>query len=157
MRISEERLEIAHEYAWNWFSYHAAQRMIVFRFFFLVMGVVTVGYYQTFDDKPYIAIVLSILAIFFCAAFYRLDQRTTELIKVGEALLKETELNFEKWGLKNSKLVAIADAKDAPFVTRACPSFFYSYGQVFPTIFLVLTSFSVVALICACRAAGFCA
>jgi hypothetical protein len=156
MRINDERLEIAQDYAWNWFSYHAAQRMTVFRFFFLVMGVITVGYYQTFDDKPYIAMVLSVLAIFFCAAFYRLDQRTTELIKIGEALLKETESQFAKWGLKNTKLVARADTKEAPFVTAAFPRFFYSYGQVFPKIFLILGVFCLIAFACACQTAGLC-
>jgi hypothetical protein len=147
-----DHLEIPQDYAWNWFSYHASQRMTVFRFFFLVMGVITVGYYQTIEEQPQIALVLSALAAFFSIAFWRLDARTTELIKIGEALLKEIEKKFDKLDLKNAKLVAMADAKVKPFTTRFCPNFFYSYSQVFPAIFAILTISSVVAFICAFQA-----
>lgn len=37
--------EIAYKYAWDWFSYHAAQRLTTFRFFLIIIGVVVVGYF----------------------------------------------------------------------------------------------------------------
>jgi hypothetical protein len=80
-----DKLKLIHEYAWNWFSYHAAQRMTVFRFFFLVLGALSVGYYQTITSHPGLAFALSIIAIIFSLLFWRLDLRTRELIKIGRA------------------------------------------------------------------------
>jgi hypothetical protein len=136
-----DSLKAIHEYAWNWFSYHAAQRMTVFRFFFLVFGVVSVGYYQTLDDRPILAVAFSVIGIFLTFLFWRLDLRTQELIKIGEDLLLATETEFSKLKLVPVKLVKEADTKRSAHATKWFPRKLYSYGDVFPAIFsLVLIS-----------------
>jgi hypothetical protein len=95
-KLRIENLKIIHEYGWNWFSHHATQRMTVFRFFFLLMGGLSVGFYQTLPKSPTIAFVFSVLAFLFSILFWRLDLRTRELIRIGEDLLKESETEFNK-------------------------------------------------------------
>jgi hypothetical protein len=130
-----ETLKAIHEYPWNWFSYHAAQRMIVFRFFFLVFGVVSVGYYQTLEHRPFLAFVFSLIAMILKILFWRLDLRTQELIKIGEDLLLGSENEFTKMKLVSVTLVRDADTKRSAHATKLFPQFMYSYGQVFPAIF----------------------
>ena len=36
--------EKAQNYAWNWFEYHAGQRLTSFNYFLILIGVVVVGY-----------------------------------------------------------------------------------------------------------------
>ena len=108
--LDKEKLELVNDYAWNWFSYHAAQRMPVFRFFFLVIGVLAVGYYQSIADNPIVASGFSVLAAFLSLLFWRLDLRTRELIKIGEGLLLEMERTFPKWGIADAQLVTQANS-----------------------------------------------
>jgi hypothetical protein len=133
----------------EWFSYHAAQRMTVFRFFFLVIGVLAVGYYQTIADEPILAAGFSALAAFLSILFWRLDLRTRELIKIGEGLLLEMEREFLKWGIVDAQLVTQANSKLSRHATKFFTNWFYSYGQVFSAIFLLIFMFSLVGAICA--------
>ncbi len=43
--------EVRLTYAWNWFSYHAGQRLSAFNFFLVIVGVLTVGFGQAISDR----------------------------------------------------------------------------------------------------------
>jgi hypothetical protein len=140
-----ENLKIIHEYGWNWFSYHAAQRMMAFRFFFLLVGGLSVGFYQTLPKSPAIAFVFCVLAFLLSILFWRLDLRTRELIRIGEDLLKESESQLNKLGEIKVKIVEAATGKNSAHATKLFPSLFYSYAQIFSAVFLLMVASSALA------------
>lgn len=119
--------------------------MIVFRFFFLVLGALSFGYYQTIVMRPTISLALAVLAILFSLLFWRLDLRTRELIKMGESQLEMSEVEMTKWGIIPITLMPDAHSKKSIHATKFFPNWMYSYGQVFSAIFLLAFLFSVAA------------
>jgi hypothetical protein len=86
-------LKDAIDYAWKWFAYHAAQRMQTFNFFLILMGALSVGYYQAYQSKSdvYAAIVASFGAVV-AFAFVVLEVRNEELVNVGRNALQSIEM-----------------------------------------------------------------
>jgi hypothetical protein len=146
--------KLTHEYAWNWFCYHAGQRMTVFRFFFLVIGVIAVGYHQTLGSAPHVAFAFSVLGTLLSLLFWRLDLRTRELIRIGENLLLELEPRFSNQAKIKVALVEQARTKASPHQSAPLPRILYSYGQVFSTIFGILLFSSILSAVYAAHRAG---
>jgi len=144
-KLKIENLKIIHDYGWNWFSHHAAQRMTVFRFFFLLLGGFSVGFYQTLPKSPAIAFVFSVLAFLLSILFWRLDLRTRELIRIGEDLLMESETELIKLADMKFRIVKPAMGKDSVYATRLFPSLFYSYSQIFSAVFVLTVGSSSLA------------
>jgi hypothetical protein len=144
-KLRIDNLKIIHDYAWNWFSYHAAQRMTVFRFFSLLIGGLSVGFYQTLPKSPAIAFAISVLALLFSVLFWRLDLRTRELIRIGEDLLKESETEFNKIVDIKVGIIELAAGKNSVHAVRLLPSRFYSYAQIFSAVFLLMVGSSALA------------
>jgi hypothetical protein len=139
-----EKLKLIRDHAWNWFAHHAEQRMAALRFFLLVIGIFAVGYYQTLNNGHYvIAAAFSILSCCFSILFWRLDIRTRELIKVGEDVLSETEIEMEKLSTIHVNILADVAGKSSKHATRLLPQLLYSYGQIFSAIFFLSFLFSI--------------
>jgi len=149
----EDKIKTINDYAWNWFSYHAAQRMTVFRFYFLIFGVLSIGYYQTILTNAPLAAGFSALAVLSSILFWRIDLRTRELIKIGEDLLLDVERKLTAWKIAKVALVASAQTKKSAHAAMFSQKL-YSYGQVFNALFFTMTIFSIVTLICAAVKAG---
>jgi hypothetical protein len=138
-----DELKLVHDHAWNWFAHHAEQRMSAFRFFILIIGIFAVGYYQTLNNGHYmLAAAFSMLSCCFSILFWRLDIRTRELIKVGEDVLSQTEIEMEKLSTIHVSILADVGGKSSKHATRLLPNVLYSYGQIFSAIFLLSFSFS---------------
>jgi len=45
-----ELLAIEQKYAWEWFSYHAAQRMTALNYFFVTVGIIAVAYSKCVEN-----------------------------------------------------------------------------------------------------------
>ena len=82
--------------AWDYFVYHAQQRQTVFNFFIILIGASLAAFAATID-KPAATrlhfVIGSVLAIG-SFLFWRLDERSRNLIKLAEAALKEIELRL---------------------------------------------------------------
>ena len=122
-----------------------AQRMTVFRFFFLLIGGLSVGFYQTLPKSPTIAFVFSVLAFLLSVLFWRLDLRTRELIRIGEDLLKESEAEFNKIIDLKVGIIELATGKNSLHAPRLLRSRFYSYTQIFSAVFLLMVGSSGLA------------
>ncbi|MBX3521232.1 MAG: hypothetical protein KF835_14575 [Xanthobacteraceae bacterium] len=140
-KLQHEKLRVVNEYAWNWFSFHAAQRMKVFSFFFVVIGALTAAHYQTYA-MPLVAMTFSALGLIFSLLFWRLDLRSRELVKIGEELLLEMERQMRAWGIVNVELVRKANSKSTAHAARAA-NLLYSHSQVFNAVFVVVAFVSV--------------
>jgi hypothetical protein len=94
MALSDQTVQMdARTYAWNYFMVHAGQRMSVFQFFIslstaIVGGAVLIA--GSADDRKWSALLFALLP-FLSFIFWRLDTRTSALIKNAETALKSLE------------------------------------------------------------------
>jgi hypothetical protein len=84
--------ELDFQYAWNWFSYHASQRLTAFNFFLVLLGAILVGYSQAAShDVKVLGAALGLFGALVSAAFWVMDVRNTELVQCGRAALDQLE------------------------------------------------------------------
>ncbi|MDH2518611.1 MULTISPECIES: hypothetical protein [Acinetobacter calcoaceticus/baumannii complex] len=133
-RINSEQ---AVEHAWKYFELHSNQRITMFNYFlFIIAGLGTsIGVIlQTSKNLSYVGIFLSILSIIVSIIFWKLDQRTSFLIKQSEAVFKRLERNSpidigifcnEEANLEKNNI-------DKCFITKIV-----TYGLIFRTIFII--------------------
>jgi len=85
-------LDLQLRYSWDWFAYHAQQRLTAFNFFLVLMGAVAVGYTQALtSDIPELGVAVGVLGAFVALAFWAMDVRNAELVACGRAALDHVE------------------------------------------------------------------
>lgn len=81
-----------HDYAWNWFEYHAGQRLTAFRFFLVFLGGLVVGFGAGLRDGNLVfARVVGWFGAFISLAFLVLEVRNDQLVNVGREALDHLE------------------------------------------------------------------
>jgi hypothetical protein len=143
-------LSDAQQYAWNSFEYHAKQRMDVFRFYLILVGLVFVGAFRTIEEEHSgIAILILFFLIFITFIFYRLDIRGKELVKISEEYLKYSESAMSK-KLSNPSIaiISLADQQSSEIKTNGkwYEKNFYSFSQLFHAIYLSVFVFSILVI-----------
>jgi len=83
--------QIRFKYAWDWFSYHANQRLTAFHFFLIILSAIIIGYTNTIEKFPLISVGIGLLGIVVPFVFYVLDIRNEELVGCGRHALDELE------------------------------------------------------------------
>jgi hypothetical protein len=79
-------------YAWEWFAYHASQRLTAFNFFLVMLGALLVGYVQAVEHELRgLGAVLGATGILVSAASWAMDVRNAELVECGRRALDELE------------------------------------------------------------------
>ncbi len=89
VQIKEQR-----EYAWNYFQFHASQRMSTFNFFVVFCALLTAGLAGTIGRNSHnhlLGVLLGVSLMTVSFVFWKLDQRVRFLIKHAEAALKKIE------------------------------------------------------------------
>lgn len=133
------------EYCWNWFQYHAGQRLIVFRFFLIVVAIFGAGYGAAWHNNlSGLAVFLSLFIALFSLFFWRLDERNRALVNIGEDFLLEKEKEF--YFITGKPLVRFSEGSKS----RDKTNFFvrirlYSFKEVNRWIFATVGFFSFVA------------
>lgn len=82
------------EHAWRYFALHAQQRIAVFNFFLILSGLVAAGLaacIQRRDRFQLLGVFLGLLLALVSFIFWKLDQRTSFLVKHGEGAIAELE------------------------------------------------------------------
>lgn len=85
------------EHVWKYFEIHSQQRMTLFNFFILVVGgiISAIGFcLQSEKDLRFLVDIFSITLIVISFLFYKLDQRTSFLIKRSEKYLIKIEQSY---------------------------------------------------------------
>ncbi len=94
-QLSEpSKSEKAFQYAWDWFSYHATQRLNAFNFFLIIMGFVVVGYSTSMglgQKGLLLGFFLGLFGVLTSIAFIILDIRNEELVNCGRNALDKLE------------------------------------------------------------------
>ena len=100
-----DRVKTLHTYAWNYFDFHAKQRIQIFNFFILSAGVWAgaIGWLLRSDiGAQYVPIPLFVGAIM-CLGFLALDRRNTQLVEIGEDILRYIEEKYLVKGIDHIK------------------------------------------------------
>jgi hypothetical protein len=84
------------DYAWKWFSYHADQRVKMFNFMLIVMGIFAAGIVNAVASQHVGRGGIATFCFFAAALamiFAVLDRRNRDLVHLGEELLTSLERN----------------------------------------------------------------
>jgi len=91
----EELLKTRLQIAWNWFEFHARQRMSMFYNFLIITGILVNGYALAHKDQIYwMAGAASFLGLFQAVCFVVIDIRNREMIRFAEEALQKLEVDF---------------------------------------------------------------
>jgi hypothetical protein len=86
---ARESTQAALDHAWSWFALHARQRMHCVNFFLVAVAFLATGYVTALTKDLYgPASGIGVLGAWISFWFHRLDLRTKELVKAGEAAMK---------------------------------------------------------------------
>jgi len=126
----------AQVFAWGYFLYHAQQRQTVFNFYLLLIGGCIAAYASTLGkvDSDYVKFRLFMGAalVFASFVFWRLDQRSTALIKIAEDALKNLEERLSRQtGDPMIRILKRAEARASEWPMSLVESF----GQIYRIIF----------------------
>ena len=84
----------APDHAWRYFQLHAQQRMSMFNYFILVLGLLIAGLVQALREPGFFGlfgIALGMCLFFAAMIFLQLDRRTKRLIDHAEAAMRALE------------------------------------------------------------------
>lgn len=110
---SRKLKNIALDHALSWRKHHADQRIALIRFYIIALGGVAVAWGWVNQRHEYIfSTIISIFGAVLAFCFLRLDQRTSDLVKVREDALKpEQERMAAATGNDAMRLCLSADKK----------------------------------------------
>ncbi len=132
------------DHLWKYFEIHSQQRMMLFNFYIVICGVISsvIGYsIQSTKDLISLEITLCILLILFSFLFYKLDQRTSFLIKRSEKALADFENQFNTTSIN----LFINDSDDLTSRnTNRKLNKIFTYGQIFRGVFVVISLLSII-------------
>ena len=98
------------DHAWNWFALHSAQRMQTFRFFLVGTAFLGAAYSSLLKEHSVAAIAVALVGAWLAFWFNRLDERTSELIKASERVLKTAQARLaDQSGVADLKIVEIVE------------------------------------------------
>lgn len=138
-KVSDEQLRLAHEYAWNWFSLHANQRLALFNLSLIALGALTAGCASAFSqDWNFAAALSATVSVLIAVAFLRLDQRNSDLTKMAEQqLAASSEALLSTVVGSGIKFCSLADH---PSKTN-----FYTFGQIVRSVYWTAIAIGLVA------------
>jgi hypothetical protein len=112
---AQSKLDTQTTYAWNWFAYHAGQRLTAFNFFLVIVGVLTVGYGQAVENRwEGVGIAVGLLGAVVGVGFLVLDVRNKDLVDAGTNALVglETDLDVhivtDSYGIKVTRKLLLS-------------------------------------------------
>jgi hypothetical protein len=87
-----ELLKARLQFAWNWFEFHARQRMTMFNYFLLTTGILVNAYAGAFKEKMFaMCVFVGALGFLQSLGFLMIDVRSRELISYSEDALEKLE------------------------------------------------------------------
>ncbi|MBI4635825.1 MAG: hypothetical protein HY727_05695 [Candidatus Rokubacteria bacterium] len=99
-------------HAWDWFAMHAGQRMQSFNFFLVATAFLVAGYATVLKDHRGVAAAIALLGAWLSVWFNRLEKRTKQLVKAGEAALEPSQQRLANLaGNPHLSILAVVNAK----------------------------------------------
>lgn len=138
------------DHSWDWFKSHADQQLTITRFAILVLGATGAGIgFLEKDQQYFFCMLLSFFGAISAYCFLRLDERTSGLIKIGEAALVEQQRFLAlRTGFSNLEMNKKAD-EESDTAKQKHPLLPHSYKQVFNLMFKsIVIIYLISALYC---------
>ncbi len=113
-KFDQEKTPAILTYAWNWFSYHANQRLTAFHYFLIIVGFLVAGYTTSLDKQLYtMQAAIGLVGVLISIAFLALDIRNEQLVDDGRDALRKLEqaLEMEK-GLHSADYLRPEEKED---------------------------------------------
>lgn len=80
------------QYAWNWFDFHAKQRMQLFNFFLLITGILVNAFVASYEKNMFsVSIAICLLGVLQSISFFIFDVRSREMTSFSEDVLEKLE------------------------------------------------------------------
>ena len=135
------------EHAWKYFELHSNQRITLFNYFLFIMaglGAAVGIVLQASNKFSYVGVFISIFIIIVSIVFWKLDQRTSFLIKQSEQVFKKLERNSSiDIGIFCNEDANLERAnKDKIFTSKIV-----TYGFLFRSTFLIIGLVGVTGII----------
>jgi len=91
--MNNKEMEVLRTQAWNYFEYHAAQRLTTFNFYLTLSSLISSALFLSLNNANlfWVSIFLGFLLITFSFIFQKLDRRNRDLIRGAEEALKYFE------------------------------------------------------------------
>ena len=132
-------------YAWNYFEYHAGQRMNTFNFYLIICTILATGF-VTIAEKDHpsasgnvLGAVIGILFPFFSWVFWQLDNRNRFFIKNAEKALMNLEKNIPARSKDDPPIRIFTYSEKRREILRGITSGKYSYSYCFRFIFILFS------------------
>ena len=135
----KDRANPALDHAWNWFKYHAEQRMVMIRLYLIIAGALGAGYITLSNNGSYsLSLLLAMFAGSISFLFWRLDRRVSFLVKQGEAAMAKIEQEFAiQTGYAEFNIVQRAESDPSKWLG--------SYSRAFRAMFISALGVTFVA------------
>jgi len=135
------------EHAWKYFELHSNQRTTLFNYFLFIMaglGAALGAIFQASNKFSYIGIFISIFIVLVSIIFWKLDDRTSFLIKQSEQVFQRLERNSSvDIGIFCNEDANLEKAnKNRNFLNKII-----TYGKLFRLTFLITGIIGVLGII----------
>lgn len=137
-------------HCWNYFALHAQQRMSAFQFFItletaLMGAVLLILQAKTQFADSYWTVLIGPMITVLAFVFWKIDQRTRDLIKAAEESLKEIEKFFSQSTTIATKFPFLSDEQTKGYLsTFPLLQGRLTYSKSFGVVFFVCAFFGVV-------------
>jgi hypothetical protein len=93
----DDRRKEMRAHVWNYFTIHAGQRISMFNFFLVLTGLVAAGLAACLQGQGVLRLLGAVMGLFLAVvalAFFKLDQRSSFLVKHAEGAMVKLESTF---------------------------------------------------------------
>jgi len=92
MREIDERDKLQFDYAWKWFESHQRQRMVMFYYYCIIVGILANALVASYKENySTVRIPIGIMGVVTSLAFFFFDIRNRGMAEVGEHVLEKLE------------------------------------------------------------------
>jgi hypothetical protein len=148
------------KHAWEYFQFHAQQRLTTFNFFLVFSTLLLGGLLTTFQDRygsPVLGVGVGVLLVLISFVFWRLDRRNRQLIKNAEDALREEERSWGARGAEGALPTWAVFRRDAAYVARVrkrqrrlgVRRRHYSYSACFEMVYIAVATTGAIGAILA--------
>ena len=141
------------KYAWDYFHFHATQRLTTFNFYIVIITVITTGLVKIMSgslEHKVVGIYLGALVSAISFIFWKIDQRNSCLVHNGEKALKALDQKATEgypslqalkiFEIDNQEMKKIEDNNPRNFLRHR-----YSYSESFRNIFMFFIILGILA------------
>jgi len=92
LREIDDRAKLQFDYAWKWFESHQKQRMVMFYYYCIIVGILANALVASYKESySNIRVPIGIMGVITSLAFFFLDIRNRRMATAGENVLEKLE------------------------------------------------------------------